>query len=334
MLQQKLYFRELFSLTVEKLGINHLYLAPTALRTLLKFGDDWPNKYDLSSLRTLGVVGEPINENAWHWYNEVIGKNRCPILDTWWQTETGGICIAPTPKKPNDPIIPTMPMRPFFGIKPVILNDKGIVQTFDGRKPKVEGALAIAQPWPGMARTIYGNHVHYIKTYFTQFPGYYNTGDNAELTGDGYFKISGRNDDVINISGHRLGTAEVEDVLAHHENIVEVAVVGYPHGHKGDGIFAFCVTREGGGGGSGGSEALQQSGRQLVKSKIASYAQPDVMLVCPGLPRTRSGKIMRRVLRQIAAEKYDKSGLGDLSTLADPSVVDEIIKLAKNVKRG
>uniref|UniRef100_A0A8P4G2V3 acetate--CoA ligase n=1 Tax=Dicentrarchus labrax TaxID=13489 RepID=A0A8P4G2V3_DICLA len=281
--------------TVQRLGISQFYGAPTALRLLLKYDDSWVKKYERSSLRTLGSVGEPINHEAWHWFHSVVGDGRCPLVDTWWQTETGGVCIAPRPAEDGAPIIPAMAMRPFFGIQPVLMGEKG--ELLSGNC--VSGALCISQPWPGMARSIYGDHQRFIEAYFKPYPGCYFTGDGAYRSEDGYYQITGRMDDVINVSGHRLGTAEIEDALDEHPAVPETAVIGIPHDIKGE---VMCLTR-------------QPIRNQCFLSFVSQ--------VVKRLPKTRSGKIMRRILRKVAVET--SGDLGDVSTLDDPSVVGEIV---------
>ncbi|KAG7233261.1 hypothetical protein INR49_007340 [Caranx melampygus] len=303
--------------TVQRLRITQFYGAPTALRLLLKYDHTWVKRYDRSSLRMLGSVGEPINNEAWHWFHSVVGDGRCPLVDTWWQTETGGVCIAPRPAEDGAPIIPAMAMRPFFGIQPVLMGEKGEALCGDS----VSGALCLSRPWPGMARSIYGDHQRFVNAYFKPFPGHYFTGDGANCSEDGYFQITGRMDDVINVSGHRLGTAEIEDALDEHPAVPETAVIGIPHDIKGEVPFAFVVLKEDMG--SDPPIVLQQL-RELVTTKIAKYAVPEHFLVVKRLPKTRSGKIMRRILRKVAMETT--SDLGDVSTLDDPSVVKEIIE--------
>ncbi|XP_040905400.1 acetyl-coenzyme A synthetase 2-like, mitochondrial isoform X3 [Toxotes jaculatrix] len=303
--------------TVQRLRITQFYGAPTALRLLLKYDESWVKKYDRSSLRTLGSVGEPINHEAWHWFHSVVGDGRCPLVDTWWQTETGGVCIAPRPAEEAAPILPAMAMRPFFGIQPVVMGDEG--EPLPGNS--VSGALCISQPWPGMARSIYGDHQRFVDAYLKPYPGYYFTGDGASRSEDGYYQITGRMDDVINVSGHRLGTAEIEDALDEHPAVPETAVIGIPHDIKGEVPFAFVVLKEGVG---GDPPAVLQQLRDLVATKIAKYAVPEHFLVVKRLPKTRSGKIMRRILRKVATETT--RDLGDMSTLDDPSVVQEIIE--------
>lgn len=310
--------------TVQRLRITQFYGAPTALRLLLKYDDSWVKKYDRSSLRTLGSVGEPINHEAWHWFHSVVGDERCPLVDTWWQTETGGVCIAPRPADEGAPIIPAMAMRPFFGIQPDLMGEKGERLTGNG----VSGALCISQPWPGMARSIYGDHQRFIEAYFKPYPGYYFTGDGAYRSEDGYYQITGRMDDVINVSGHRLGTAEIEDALDEHPAVPETAVIGIPHDIKGEVPFAFVVLKEESGVDS--AVVLRQL-RELVSTKIAKYAIPEHFLVVKRLPKTRSGKIMRRILRKVAMET--SADLGDVSTLDDPSVVKEIVEAHEQYRK-
>lgn len=306
----------------ERLKLEHMYLSPTALRMLLKEGDNFVTKYDRSSLRKLGCVGEPLNREAFEWYRDVVGGGRCDVVDTWWQTETGGICITPRPSEEGAPILPAMPMRPFYGIAPALVDQKGEEVTGND----VKGALCIKSVWPGMARTIYGDHQRFLNTYFNPYPGYYFSGDGARRTKSGYYQITGRMDDVLNVSGHRLGTAEIEDVLDDQEEVAESAVVGYPHDIKGEGIYAFVVLK---GEHDMPLDKLANELRGMVKTRISSFAQPDMILFAPGLPKTRSGKIMRRILRKVAANKPDE--LGDTSTLFDPSVVDAIVEKHEEV---
>ncbi|KAI1894488.1 hypothetical protein AGOR_G00116320 [Albula goreensis] len=287
---------------VQRLGINQFYGAPTAIRLLLKYEDSWVKKYDRSSLKTLGSVGEPINHEAWEWFFNV--------------TETGGVCIAPRPSEEGAEIIPAMAMRPFFGVQPDLMDEKGSVI----RGNDVSGALCISQPWPGMARTIYGDHQRFVDAYFKPYPGYYFTGDGAYRSKEGYYQITGRMDDVINISGHRLGTAEIEDALDEHPEVPETAVIGISHDIKGEVPFAFVVLKDG----SLDHSVVIDELKSLVATKIAKYAIPDHFLVVKRLPKTRSGKIMRRILRKVAMDQMDD--LGDVSTLDDPSVVTEIIQ--------
>jgi len=309
---------------VERLRPTQFYGAPTALRLLLKHGDSWVKKYDRSSLRVLACVGEPLNHEAWHWYNDVVGDDRCEVVDTWWQTETGGVCLSPRPAAAGAEIRPGMPMRPMYGIEPVLLDDKN--QEIPGEE--VSGALCLRRPWPGMARTIYGSHQRYVETYLKPVPGYYYTGDGAHRHPGGYYQITGRMDDVINVTGHRLGTAEVEDVMDEYEPVAETAVVGFPHELKGEGLYAFIILKDG----VKESEAvIKQTLKTEIRSKIAGYAVPDHMLIVPGLPKTRSGKIMRRILRKIASDQPDE--LGDISTLQDPSVVELIVDMHRQQKQ-
>ena len=302
---------------VEKHEVALFYTAPTAIRALEKFGTDWPAKYDLSSLRVLGTVGEPINEEAWDWYHLHIGKGKCPIVDTWWQTETGGIMISPLAG--ITPVKPTCVTLPLPGIRPVLVTETG--EEISGNN--AEGQLCIEYPWPSMARTIYGDHARFREVYFSKFPGKYFTGDGCKRDHDGYYRITGRVDDVIIVSGHNLGTAEIEDALDLHEQVCETAVVGFPHPIKGNAIYAFvtCYDQESGG------EQLRGELIKVVADVLGPIAKPEKIQFVKGLPKTRSGKIMRRILRKIAAG--DTSDLGDISTLLDPSVVAEIIKHAE-----
>jgi acetyl-CoA synthetase len=297
---------------VERLKITQFYTAPTAIRAIARMGDEFVKKYDRSSLRVLGTVGEPINPESWQWYYHVVGEGRCNIVDTWWQTETGGIMITPlagaTPTKPGSATFP------FFGIEPVLLGDDG--KEIEG---EAAGLLAIKRPWPGMARSIQGDHQRFAQTYLNSFPGYYLTGDGCRRDADGYYWITGRVDDVINVSGHRMGTAEVESALVSHPGCAEAAVVGFPHEIKGQGIFAYVIIKEGF---DIDSELIGEL-RNEVRTHIGPIAVPDQILIAPGLPKTRSGKIMRRILRKIASMEIDE--LGDVSTLADPSVVEQLI---------
>ncbi len=298
---------------VDKHQVNIFYTAPTALRALMSQGDEQVIKTSRSSLRLLGSVGEPINPEAWEWYYHVIGEGRCPIVDTWWQTETGGILISPLPGATA--LKPGSATLPFFGVEPKLLDAEG--NELEGA---ASGNLVIKQSWPGQMRTLYGDHPRFLETYFTMYPGYYTTGDGARRDEDGYFWITGRVDDVINVSGHRMGTAEVESALVLHEKIAEAAVVGYPHSIKGQGIYAYVTPMVG----TDPDDALKSELISLVKSEIGPIAKPDVIQWAPGLPKTRSGKIMRRILRKIAANELDS--LGDTSTLAEPAVVDDLIK--------
>jgi acetyl-CoA synthetase len=297
---------------VEKFGVNVFYTAPTVIRALMREGEEWPNKHDLSSLRLLGSVGEPINPEAWMWYHRVIGKEKCPIVDTWWQTETGGILITPLPGA-----IPTKPGSatvPFPGIEPVILRENGTEAGINEG-----GWLCIKKPWPGMMRTIWGDAARFKETYFSKFPGYYNTGDGARKDPDGYYWLMGRIDDVINVSGHRIGTAEVESSLVSHPKVAEAAVVGMPHSLKGQGIYAYVTLKTG----VVVTPELDKELKNHVRQQIGPIATPDVIQLADGLPKTRSGKIMRRILVKIAAGNTDN--LGDISTLADPSVVQTLL---------
>lgn len=298
---------------VDKHQVNIFYTAPTAIRALMAQGDEFVKRTSRESLRILGSVGEPINPEAWEWYYHVVGEGRCPIMDTWWQTETGGILITPLPGVTA--LKPGSATLPFFGVQPDIMDNNGKVLTGEA-----EGILVIGKPWPGQARTIYGDHQRFIDTYFRSYPGYYFAGDGARRDKDGYYWITGRVDDVINVSGHRLGTAEVESALVLHEHVAEAAVVGFPHNIKGQGIYAYVTLNAG----VEPTEALRQELIQLVRKEIGAIANPDVIQWAKGLPKTRSGKIMRRILRKVAANELDN--LGDTSTLADPSVVEDIIK--------
>jgi acetyl-CoA synthetase len=300
---------------VERLKINQFYTAPTALRAIQREGDSFVKKYDKSSLRVLGTVGEPINPDTWQWYYDVVGEGRCSIVDTWWQTETGGILISPlpgaTPTKPGSATLP------FFGIEPVLLNPAGE----EIKETEASGLLAIKGPWPSMARTIQGDHMRFYETYLKEFRGYYLTGDGATRDADGYYWLTGRVDDVMNVSGHRIGSAEIESALVSHTYCSEAAVVGFPHAVKGEGIFAYVILKDG----YEVDEELVGELRNEVRRHIGAFATPDQILIAPGLPKTRSGKIMRRILRKIASN--DIENLGDTSTLADPSIVDILIQL-------
>ena len=299
----------------EKDNVNQFYTAPTAIRALMGQGDDFVNNCDLSSLRILGTVGEPINPEAWEWYNKVVGKGKCPIVDTWWQTETGGILITPLPGATATK--PGSATTPFFGIKPVIIDPK-TGQELIGNN--VEGVLAFKDSWPSQMRTVYGDHDRFIKTYFSDFKGYYFSGDGCKRDKDGYYWITGRVDDVLNVSGHRMGTAEIESALVAHPLVSESAVVGYPHKIKGQGIYAFVTLMVG----KNSTPELTQELEAWVRKEIGPIAKPDYIQWSPNLPKTRSGKIMRRILRKIAENKYED--LGDTSTLADPSVVKNLIE--------
>ncbi len=297
---------------IDKHKVNLFFTAPTAIRALHAFGDELVTKHSRASLRVLGSVGEPINPEAWEWYHSVVGDGRCPIVDTWWQTETGGIMITPLPGA--HPLKPGYASFPFFGVEPVILDETGAELS-----GAAEGYLAIKRSWPGQIRTVYGDHQRLIDTYFSTYPGYYFTGDGALRDADGYIRITGRVDDVLNVSGHRMGTAEVESALVEHELIAEAAVVGFPHDIKGQGIYAYVTPM----GGVEPSETLRAELINLCVREIGPIAKPDVIQWAPGLPKTRSGKIMRRILRKIAENDLDN--LGDTSTLADPSVVKDLM---------
>ncbi|NQV38328.1 MAG: acetate--CoA ligase [Candidatus Marinimicrobia bacterium] len=299
---------------VDKHKINLFYTAPTALRALMKEGNDWVTSRDLSSLRLLGTVGEPIKEPEWMWYRNIVGKEKCPIVDTWWQTETGGILITPLPGV--TPLKPGSTTLPFFGIEPVILSDDG--KEIEGNG--VSGLLAIKSAWPGIMRSIYGDHKRFKKTYFSMYPGYFFTGDGARRDEDGYYWITGRVDDVLNISGHRIGTAEVEGAIGKAKGVAEAAVVGYPHDIKGQGIYAYVTLMTG----VDESDGIIMDIMNSVKTEIGPHAKPDKIQFTPALPKTRSGKIMRRILRKIAENELDS--LGDTSTLADPTVVDFLVE--------
>ena len=297
---------------IDKHQVNIFYTAPTAIRALMAYGNDYVMRTDRSTLRILGSVGEPINPEAWEWYYHVVGESRCPIMDTWWQTETGGILITPLPGVTA--LKPGSATLPFFGIKPEIMDAQGNVM-----EGVAEGILVISSSCPGQSTSIYGDHQRFIDTYFKNYPGYYFTGDGARRDEDGYFWITGRVDDVINVSGHRMGTAEIESALVLHELVAEAAVVGYPHDIKGQGIYAYVTLNNG----VEPSELLRKELIDLVRKEIGAIANPDIIQWAPGLPKTRSGKIMRRILRKVAANELDN--LGDISTLADPAVVTEII---------
>ena len=303
---------------VDKHKVNIFYTAPTAIRALMAEGDEPVKKTNRSSLRILGSVGEPINPEAWNWYNNVVGDGKCPIVDTWWQTETGGILITPLPGA-----IPTKPgsaTKPFFGIKPVLVDNEN--NELEGPS---EGNLCINMSWPGQMRTVYGDHQRFIDTYFSTFPGRYFSGDGCKRDEDGYYWITGRVDDVINVSGHRMGTAEVESALVAHNDVAEAAVVGYPHDIKGQGIYAYVTLNIG----VAASDELLVELKNWVRKEIGPIASPDLIQFAPGLPKTRSGKIMRRILRKIAANEH--KDLGDVSTLADPLVVQNLVENRKNL---
>jgi len=298
---------------IEKHKVNIFYTAPTAIRALMKEGDSWPKKYDLSSLRVLGTVGEPIKQPEWLWYFRVIGKEQCPIVDTWWQTETGGILITPLPAA--TPTKPGSATLPFFGIQPVILDESGKELAGPAR-----GYLAIKTAWPSLMRTIYGDHERFRQIYFERFPGYYLTGDGARRDEDGYYWITGRIDDVLNVSGHLIGSAEVEGAIGQADGVAEAAVVGFPHAIKGEAIYAYVTLMTG----KSESDEVTNDIKNSVRKIIGPHATPEKIQFTPALPKTRSGKIMRRILRKIA--EGDVSNLGDTSTLADPTVVDALVK--------
>ena len=305
---------------IDKYKVNQFYTAPTAIRALQSYGEKFISDFDLSSLKVIGSVGEPINEEAWNWYNDNVGKNNCPIVDTWWQTETGGIMISPLPN-----IIdckPTYATLPLPGIQPVLLDNQGneILEN------NVEGNLCIKYPWPSILRTTYGDHNRCRKTYFSTFKGYYFTGDGARRDENGYYRILGRVDDVINVSGHRIGTAEVEDAINLNKEVIESAVVGFPHEIKGQGIFGFVIVKE-----SEKEIDYFSSIRETVNKYIGPIAKPDQILIVPGLPKTRSGKIMRRILRKISSNQFDN--FGDISTLLNPEIVEKIISNYKKLSK-
>ena len=306
---------------VEKHRVNIFYTAPTAIRALMREGDDFVTRTDRSSLKLLGSVGEPINPEAWRWYHDIVGEGRCPIVDTWWQTETGGILITPLPGATD--LKPGSATNPFFGVQPVIVDNEGReIEWSPGME--IEGNLCMKDSWPGQMRSVYGDHVRFVDTYFSQFPGLYFSGDGCRRDKDGYYWITGRVDDVLNVSGHRMGTAEIESALVLHDRVAEAAVVGYPHDIKGQGIYCYVTL-------NAGEEPSAELMKDLVKhvrTEIGPVATPDLMQFAPGLPKTRSGKIMRRILRKIA--ENDFGNLGDTSTLADPSVVDELIENRAN----
>ena len=300
---------------VQKFKATIFYTAPTAIRALIRLGEEWPDKYDLSSLRVLGTVGEPINPEVWIWYHQHIGKGRCPIVDTWWQTETGGILITPLPGA--HALKPGSASRPFFGVEPVVLRDDGTqCATNEG------GKLCIKKPWPGMMRTMWGDHPRFVDTYFTMFNDLYFTGDGCRVDTDGDYWLMGRIDDVVNVSGHRIGTAEVESALVSHPAVAEAAVAPMPHDIKGQALYAYVTLKEG----IPDSDAMKKELVAHVRKQIGPIAAPDKIQFTPALPKTRSGKIMRRILRKIAEGVTDKGTLGDTSTLADPTIVDALIK--------
>jgi acetyl-CoA synthetase len=303
---------------VEKHKVNIFHTAPTAIRALMGAGPEFPDKYEMPTLRTLGSVGEPINPEAWLWYYKHVGKERCVVVDAWWQTETGGHMIAPFPgaiaTKPGSATVP------FFGVQPVVLSPEGRLQ----EQTKAEGVLAIADSWPGQMRTVYGDHERFVSTYFQQYKGYYFSGDGCRRDDDGYYWITGRVDDVLNISGHRIGTAEVESALVAHPKVAEAAVVGYPHDIKGQALYCYVTLMAG----ETGDDALKAELRAWVRKEIGAHAVPDLIQFTPGLPKTRSGKIMRRILRKIAENDY--GALGDTTTLADATVVNDLIDNRQN----
>jgi acetyl-CoA synthetase len=303
---------------IDKHQVNIFYTAPTAIRSLMGAGNDPVEKTSRKSLKVLGTVGEPINPEAWEWYYNVVGNGKCPIVDTWWQTETGAHMMTPLPGV--HALKPGSATAPFFGVNPVLLDDQGNV--IEGNP--ASGNLAIDRPWPSMLRTVFGDHNRFYETYFAMFKGYYFTGDGAKRDEEGNYWITGRVDDVLNVSGHRLGTAEIEAGLCLHEKVAEAAVVGYPHDLTGQGIYAYVTLMAG----EVGSDDLKAELVALVRREIGPIAKVNIIQFSPGLPKTRSGKIMRRILRKIAANEVD--GLGDTSTLADPSVVDELIENREN----
>ncbi|WP_193174642.1 acetate--CoA ligase [Oricola nitratireducens] len=304
---------------VDKHQVNIFYTAPTAIRALMGAGDDYVKASSRKSLRTLGSVGEPINPEAWEWYYNVVGEKKCPIVDTWWQTETGGILITPLPGATN--LKPGSATRPFFGVQPQLVDADG-----DVLEGTADGNLCITDSWPGQMRTVYGDHDRFIQTYFSTYKGKYFTGDGCRRDADGYYWITGRVDDVINVSGHRMGTAEVESALVSHDAVSEAAVVGYPHDLKGQGIYCYVTLMAG----AEGSDVVRKELVNHVRTEIGPIASPDKIQFAPGLPKTRSGKIMRRILRKIAEDDF--GALGDTSTLADPSVVDDLIENRQNKK--
>jgi acetyl-CoA synthetase len=297
---------------VDKHNVRIFYTAPTAIRALMREGEEYVRRTSRRSLRILGTVGEPINPEAWLWYYDHVGEQRCPVVDTWWQTETGGILITPIPGA--TPLKPGSATRPFFGIEPVIVDNDHNVINGPG-----EGNLCIARAWPGMMRTVFGDHQRFVQTYFSTFPGLYFTGDGARRDEDGFYWLTGRVDDVINVAGHRLGTAEIESALVAHPRVAEAAVVGFPHDIKGQGIYAYVTLKVT----ETPSEELRRELVAWVRQEISPIAAPDLLQWAPGLPKTRSGKIMRRILRKIAANEHD--ALGDVTTLAEPAVVDELV---------
>ncbi len=306
---------------IDKWKVNTFYTAPTAIRALMGLGDEWVKRTSRKSLRLLGSVGEPINPEAWEWYHRVVGDDRCPIVDTWWQTETGGILITPLPGATKTK--PGSATKPFFGIQPALVDDKGTV--LEGA---ASGNLVITDSWPGMMRTVYGDHKRFVETYFSTYAGTYFTGDGCRRDADGYYWITGRVDDVLNVSGHRLGTAEVESALVSHPKVAEAAVVGYPHDLKGQGIYCYVTLNAG----EQPTEELRKELAGHVRKVIGPTATPDLIQFSPGLPKTRSGKIMRRILRKIAEDDF--SNLGDTSTLAEPAVVDDLVTNRQNKRKA
>jgi acetyl-CoA synthetase len=304
---------------VDRHKVDIFYTAPTALRALMGAGDDYVTRTSRKSLKLLGTVGEPINPEAWEWYYHVVGDERCPIVDTWWQTETGGILITPLPGATK--LKPGSATLPFFGVQPAVVDTEGNILEGEG-----SGNLVILDAWPGMMRTVYGDHRRFVETYFSTYKGKYLTGDGCRRDEDGYYWITGRSDDVLKVSGHRMGTAEIESALVAHPKVSEAAVVGYPHDIKGQGIYCYVTLMEG----QRGSEALKGELRDLVRKEIGPIASPDLIQFAPGLPKTRSGKIMRRILRKIAEDDFSK--LGDTSTLADPAVVEDLVENRQNRK--
>jgi acetyl-CoA synthetase len=302
---------------IDKHQVNQFYTAPTAIRALMRSGEELVKKTSRSSLKLLGTVGEPINPEAWEWYYHVVGDSRCPIVDTWWQTETGGHLITPLPGAID--MKPGSATKPFFGVQPEIVDEQGNV--LEG---ECSGNLVMKAPWPSMMRTLYGDHQRFIDTYFTTYPGYYFTGDGCRRDADGYYWITGRVDDVLNVSGHRLGTAEIESALVLHSSVAEAAVVGYPHDIKGQGIYAYVTLTAG----VEESDDLKKELVVFVRKEIGPIATIDILQWAPGLPKTRSGKIMRRILRKVAENEIDN--LGDTSTLADPAVVDHLVENRAN----
>jgi acetyl-CoA synthetase len=302
---------------VDRLKITQFYTAPTSIRAIAREGNEFVTKYSRKSLRVLGSVGEPINPEAWKWYHEIVGEKRCDIVDTWWQTETGGIMITTLPGAIG--MKPGSAGLPFFGVEPQLVDGDGKV--LEG---EAEGNLCMARSWPGQARTLWGDHDRFVQTYFSSYKGRYFSGDGCRRDADGYYWITGRVDDVINVSGHRMGTAEVESALVAHPKVAEAAVVGYPHDIKGQGIYCYVTLIAG----EETSDALEAALKSHVRTEIGPIAQPDIIHFTPALPKTRSGKIMRRILRKIAENEF--GNLGDTSTLADPSLVDSLIEGRKN----